>query len=361
MINNPVHSDSSKPNWPATQPAVITHGLIKQFPEDFVVVEHTGLEPSGEGEHLWLRLRKTGLSTQEAVKRLANVSSVAQRDIGYAGLKDRHAVSEQWISLLWPMASEADWLKTLPDGMELIKQARHRRKLRKGALKGNHFELTLRQVACADKTAVEQRIQQLSAEGFPNYFAEQRFGRDGANVSKARAMFDRSMKVRHRFRRGLFLSAARSWIFNKVLAERVRQGNWNRALPGEVCVLEGSRQYFKSQLNDADIETRIHSTDIHPSGPLWGDAEPESSDEAYKLECRIATTESELVAGLAAARMDHDRRALRVIPQDLSSEWLADDVLKLSFSLPAGAYATALLRELGAFETANTEYPHADG
>jgi tRNA pseudouridine13 synthase len=361
MINNPVQSDSAIPNWPATQPAVITHALIKQFPEDFVVVENTGIEPMGEGEHLWLRLRKTGLSTQETVKRLANVSSVAQRDIGYAGLKDRHAVSEQWISLLWPIASEAEWLNTLPDGMELIKHARHGRKLRKGALKGNHFELTLRQVAYADKTTVEQRIQQLSVEGFPNYFAEQRFGRDGANVSRARAMFDRSMKVRDRFRRGLFLSAARSWIFNKVLAERVRQGNWNQALPGEVCVLEGSRQYFKSHANDLDIETRIRSADIHPGGPLWGDGEPESSDEVYELECRIAATESELVAGLAAARMDHDRRALRVIPQDLSSEWLAEDVLKLSFALPAGAYATALLRELGTFETANTEYPHTHG
>ena len=126
-------------------------------------------------------------------------------------------------------------------------------------------------------------------------------------------------------------------------------------------MLEGSRQYFKSQASDLDIETRIRSADIHPGGPLWGDGEPESSDEVYELECSIAATESELVAGLAAARMDHDRRALRVIPQDLSSEWLAEDVLKLSFALPAGAYATALLRELGAFETANTEYPHTYG
>lgn len=344
------------PDWPATRSAVLDHAVIKQVPEDFVVIENTGIEPSGEGEHLWLRLRKTGLSTQEAVKRLASVSTVAQRDIGYAGLKDRHAISEQWISVLWPIASEPTWLNALPDGIELLQQQRHGRKLRKGALKGNHFELTLRQVNYADKAAVTRRIQEIQSQGFPNYFAEQRFGRDGTNVSKARAMFDRSMKVRDRFRRGLFLSAARSWIFNHVLAERVRQQSWNKALAGEVCVLDGSRQYFKSQPHDPEIAARMHSGDIHPSGPLWGDGEPESSGEAYELECRIAATEPELVAGLAAARMDHDRRALRVIPQDLSHEWLVDDILKLSFGLPAGAYATALLRELGACDTATTEY-----
>ncbi|MBE9516575.1 MAG: tRNA pseudouridine(13) synthase TruD [Proteobacteria bacterium] len=360
MNDHARHPAEPVPEWPATQPAVLTRAVIKLLADDFVVIENTGIEPTGEGEHLWLRLRKTGFSTQEAVKQLASASSVAQRDIGYAGLKDRHAVTEQWMSVLWPIANEPDWLGELPAGIEVLQQRRHGRKLRKGALKGNAFELTLREVEYDDKAAVDRRIQEIQQQGFPNYFAEQRFGRDGANVSKAKAMFDRSMKVRDRFRRGMFLSAARSWIFNHVLAERVRQGSWNQALAGEICALEGSRQHFKSQPDDPEIKDRIDSGDIHPSGPLWGDGEPESSDEAYALESRIAATEPELVSGLAGARMDHDRRALRVIPQSLQHEWLADDKLKLSFSLPAGVYATALLRELGRYETAFTQYPDSD-
>lgn len=334
------------PAWSASRPALITHALIKSRPEDFVVIENTGIEPEGQGEHLWLRLRKRDLSTPDMCAQLGKLAGVKQRDIGYAGLKDRYAVTEQWVSLLWPVNKEPEWLAALPHTIELLQAQRHGRKLRKGALKGNQFTITLREVACDGRAALERRIEDIRQSGFPNYFGEQRFGRNGANVSSAKAMFNRSMKVRDRFRRGMFLSAARSYIFNQLLAERIRQGNWNQLLRGEVCMLEGSRRFFLSQAGDTGLQSRLYSGDIHPSGPLWGDGDPESQSAAHELEQEIAGNEPELVAGLAAARLQHDRRALRVIPGDLAMQWLDDATLDLSFSLPAGAYATALLREL---------------
>ena len=320
--------------------------------DDFVVTENTGIEPEGQGEHLWLRLRKTGLSTPEMCKLLSRLSGVRDRDISYAGLKDKHAVTEQWISLIWPIKQEPDWLAQLPAEIELLAHIRHSRKLRKGALRGNRFQLVIRHIACVDPDAVLERIAHIRRAGFPNYFAEQRFGRDGANVSKAKAMFNRSMTVRDRFRRGMFLSAARSWIFNNLLAERVRRGDWDRVIDGDVCQLHGSRAWFVAEAGDADIPRRVKEGDIHPTGPLWGDGDPSSKGEALGLESAIARLDVDLMAGLAAARVDHDRRALRVIPEDLHGEWLDDGSLRLEFGLPAGAYATALLRELGAVQFA---------
>lgn len=351
-----ISNTTSLPDWPTAHQPAIRYATIRQEPADFVVIENTGITPDGHGEHLWLRLRKTGLGTQDAVKKISEVSGVPVRDIGYAGLKDRHAITEQWFSVLCPVNTEPDWLQALPASIQCLQSVRHGRKLKKGALKGNRFTILLRALECDDRRAVEYRLQQIQEQGFPNYFGDQRFGHNGANITKALAMFNRSMKVRNRFQRGMFLSAARSWIFNRILAERVTSANWNQMLEGELCILNGSKQYFRYEPGDADIPERLATGDIHPSGALWGDGEPETGGLVLQLEKAVAAREPGLVKGLSDARMKHDRRALRVIPQDLSWQWINDQELSLSFSLPAGAYATALLRELGNIVPTRTVY-----
>jgi tRNA pseudouridine13 synthase len=182
----------------------------------------------------------------------------------------------------------------------------------------------------------------------PNYFGEQRFGRGGDNVAKALAMFG-GRRVR-RDERTLLLSAARSQLFNRVLAARVQAGSWDRALEGEVWILDGSRSVFGPEPWDDTLAARLAAFDIHPSGPLWGAGAPRATDEALAVET-AALDDAESLAlrqGLERAGLKQERRALRLRPADLAWEWPAADRLRLAFALPPGTYATAVLAELGA-------------
>jgi tRNA pseudouridine13 synthase len=225
----------------------------------------------------------------------------------------------------------------------VLAATRHSRKLKRGALRGNRFVLVLREVQ-GDRAAAEQVLQQIAARGVPNYYGEQRFGREGGNVAQARAMF--AGRRVERDKRSFLLSAARSQIFNEVLATRVERGSWDTALEGEIWSLAGSRSWFGPEPFSDVLAGRLASGDIHPSGPLWGQGEPPSQGEAGALEREVAAANADLVAGLASARMDQERRPLRLMPKELKWRWLDDTALELSFELPAGAYATVVVREL---------------
>jgi tRNA pseudouridine13 synthase len=194
------------------------------------------------------------------------------------------------------------------------------------------------------RAAAEARLHAIGARGVPNYFGVQRFGRDGDNVAQARAMFAGRRVDRHR--RSLLLSAARAQIFNGVLAERVERGTWDAALDGEIWALAGSHSWFGPEPFTPELAARLARFDIHPSGPLWGEGEPPSRAEAGALEREIAAGQDALVRGLVAARMTQDRRPLRLRPRDLSWRWLDAATLELAFELPAGSYATVVVREL---------------
>jgi tRNA pseudouridine13 synthase len=332
--------------WPRTGSAPLAAARLRAAPEDFVVEEDMPFVLSGTGEHLWVRVRKRGFNTDQVAKHLARVAGVKPRDVGYAGMKDRHAVTVQWYSIQMPgRPDDPDWRTGLPEGVTVLEAKRHSRKLKTGALEGNRFEITLR--ACVgDRAACDRRMDEIRAAGVPNYFGEQRFGRGAENLERARAMFAGTFDVKERYLRGIYLSAARSLLFNDVLARRLADGSWQTGLPGEAFALDGSRSFFIADELDATIQERLARHDIHPSGPLWGRGELPSRGAAKVLESEVVSVHPALADGLAAAGLEQERRPLRVVPRELSAEWIDATTLKLSFALPPGAYATAVLREL---------------
>ncbi len=333
------------PDWPRALGAPEASARLRACAEDFRVDELRDGEPDGEGEHLLLHIRKRNRNTEEVARALARQAGVRARDVSYCGLKDRVAVTTQWFSVWLPGKADPDWSPLLGDDLELLGQARTRRKLQRGGLRGNRFSLVLREVR-GDRTALEERLAVVAKQGVPNYFGEQRFGRDGGNLAAAVAMFG-GRRVKDRHRRGLLLSAARSFLFNEVLAARVRAGNWNQALPGEALQLSGSRSFFVVDEIDEAIEARLTSGDVLPSGPLWGRGGLPSAAAARAVEEQALAACGDFREGLEKAGLKQERRALRLAVADLRWRWLAEGRdLQLTFDLPAGTYATAVLREL---------------
>jgi tRNA pseudouridine13 synthase len=232
------------------------------------------------------------------------------------------------------------------DEVQVLASTWHNRKLQRGALAGNRFKLVLRDLQ-GDAVAIDERLRLIAARGLPNWFGEQRFGRDGGNVPAALQMFA-GRRVR-KDQRSMLLSAARSALFNRVLAARVEQGNWDTPLDGEVWMLDGSRSVFGPEPMSDVLAERLARFDIHPSAPLWGVGELRSADAARALEEQALSDDQALAlrAGLEEAGLKQERRALRLRPALMQHQWLATDVLELSFALPPGCYATAVLHELG--------------
>lgn len=323
----------------------VVAGRLRVSPEDFQVTELPLVEPAGAGEHAWLLVRKRLENTEAVARRLAGVAGVAPRQVSYAGLKDRNAVTEQWFSVHLPGRPEPDWRGFNSDSVSLLRQSRHPRKLRRGALRGNAFRLCVRKVR-GDSDELEQRLRQIAAEGVPNYFAEQRFGRGAGNLQTAERLFAGTAGRLSRHRRGLALSAARAFLFNQVLGERVRTRSWNRALPGEALQLSGSHSWFVAEAVDPELEQRLCVMDVQPTGPLVGAGDTPVRGSCRELEERILVPYESWCAGLARAGLRQERRALRLAVDSLEWAWPQPDCLELAFSLTAGAYATGVLREL---------------
>ena len=193
------------------------------------------------------------------------------------------------------------------------------------------------------KTYVVQ-LAAIRVHGVPNYFGEQRFGRDAGNLERARAMF--AGRRMSRDQRGLLLSAARAELFNGVLAARVECGNWDRGLDGEVWMLDGSHSIFGPEPFSEELGARLVKGDIHPTGPLWGNGPLRSTGSVAELECKTAASAADLTGGLKAAGLSQERRSLRLMPGEFVAEWLEDMQLKLIFHLNSGSYATAIIREI---------------
>lgn len=318
---------------------------FRATPEDFVVEELPSFEASGEGEHLLLEIEKRGMNTAFAAKALAAWAGIPEMGVGYAGMKDRHAVTRQRISLHLPKRIAPDFAALQVEGLRVLAHAWHSRKLPRGALAGNRFVLVLRDVRATDRAAVDARLRALAEGGIANYFGEQRFGRDGGNLAAARRMFAGARVKREQ--RSILLSAARSAVFNAVLGARIAAGNWNCGCDGEVWMLEGTHSVFGPMPLDDALRARCAAQDIHPTGPMWGRGDLRSADVALALETAAVAPFTDLRAGLEAADMKQERRALRVRVRDMAWAWLGEDALELRFVLPPGAYATELLAELG--------------
>lgn len=318
---------------------------MRVSPEDFRVRERLPFEPDGAGQHVLLRVRKRGVNTELVRRRLAEISGVRRRDVGCAGLKDRHALAEQWFSVDLAGREPPDWAVGAGAGWEVLEAVRHRRKLRRGVLEGNDFRIRLRAVT-GDATAATAILERL-AEGAPNYFGAQRFGRGGSNLDGVRRLFRGEAGKIGRQHRSLLLSAARAEIFNAALSRRVEDGSWHRPERGDILQLSGTRSRFSVGDGDdlAELRRRAARQDLHPTGPLWGRDAPGSSGRIRAVEEAAASDHRDLADGLESLGMAADRRPLRVTVSGLRW-WLRGDALILRFRLPAGAYATSVIREI---------------
>lgn len=318
--------------------------VLKATAEDFQVDEVLDIELSGAGEHLWLWVEKRGLNTEDAARRLARAAGVPIRLISYAGLKDKQALTRQWFSLHLPGKHDPDLSAAQDDTLTILKQVRHSRKLQRGAHAANGFTLRLTQLQ-AEQAALEQRLQAIREQGIPNYYGAQRFGFEGGNVAHARHFAERGELPEKRNVRSRLLSAARSFLFNRVLAERVAAGTWNQALPGDLLAFTDSRSFFAA--GEAECQDpRLAELDLHPTGPLWGEGASPSQGATLDVEQRVAAAEPQLAAWLAQADMAHERRILRLPISGLTWHYPEPDILQLEFVLPAGCFATALVREI---------------
>lgn len=333
------------PDWARAYGPALASGQLRAAPEDFEVEEVLGFDADGTGEHLLLRVEKRGANTLWVARQLARHAGIAPRDVSYAGIKDRHAVAIQHFSLWLGKKPEPDWAALANPEFRVLSAARHGRKLRTGALKGNRFQLIVRELT-APAGELEPRLALIRANGVPNYFGPQRFGHDGVNIESAAKMFSDPRAVRDRKLRGLLLSAARSLIFNAVLSARVQGGSWNKVMAGDMCMLNGTHSVFHADSADTELTRRCDAGDIHPTGPLWGRGEAGVSGEVQTLENKIANEYAIFARGLEAAGLECARRALRLPVPDLSWETVGARTLKLGFFLPAGAYATTVVREL---------------
>lgn len=311
-----------------------------------MVEEMLGFEPDAAGGHALVVVEKRGANTGWVAAQLAQHAGVAPRDVGFSGHKDRHALTRQSFSVPLPLQADvAQCLQWQGEGYTVLAAQRHGRKLRPGSHRANRFELRIVDLQ-GDRTAIESCLHGIRSRGVPNYFGPQRFGRDGANLRRALEWAAGGTAPRDRAQRGFLLSAARSHVFNAVLAARVEAGHWDRLLPGEAVMLDGRRSFFPAAAIDATLEARCAEMDVHPSGPLPGGGESPALGEAREFEAACVAPHAALQALLASERIEHERRSLRLPVREFDWSFEAADALVLRFTLPRGTFATAVLHEV---------------
>jgi len=316
--------------------------VIRATPEDFRVEEELGFEPGGSGgEHLWLWVEKRGANSEDVAAALAGCCGVHRRAVGYSGRKDRNAVTVQWFSVHLPGTTGPDAFVPADGGWRVLRTTRHARKLRTGTHRANTFRIRLRGFD-GSRSLAEERLAAVARHGFPNYFGPQRFGRNGENLKRARVALTGTGRGRVP---GMQLSAARSALFNQVLDARVRDGSWDRALVDDAMMLAGTHSVFRCTGEETDLDSRLAAHDIDPTGPMWGCGEAAAGPAAVRRERQWLAQERTLCEALEGLGVTHSRRVLRVRPERLERD-LSGSVLELRFTLPAGAFATSLLREI---------------
>ncbi|WP_444927126.1 tRNA pseudouridine(13) synthase TruD [Microbulbifer sp. TRSA002] len=303
-------------DWPRALGGAVISGDFRTEPEDFIVDELAMPPADKDGEHVYLQVKKRGANTAWVAKELAKLAGVQTRDVSFYGLKDRHAVTTQWFSVWLGQKPEADWSQINSDEISLLQAFRGPRKLRRGEHMGNRFKIRLRNVE-GDRDKVEE-VLQLIPKGVPNYFGEQRFGIDGNNLSLAKNLAEEDGRCR-KSEKAFAMSAARSWLFNQVLAERVNAGTWQSPLVGE--------------------------PEDYPTGPLWGRGRNLSTDALGQLEEQVLSPWQPWCNWLEHCGLSQERRAMILSPEAFRYEWEGDHLI-VEFALPPGTFATALLREI---------------
>ncbi|MCK6262312.1 tRNA pseudouridine(13) synthase TruD [Vibrio sp. ZSDE26] len=316
---------------------------LKAKAEHFKVSEDLGYEFTGSGEHLMLRIRKTGENTSFVANELAKTCGVKSKDISWAGLKDRHAVTEQWLSVHLPKGETPDFGSFLAQhpSIEIIDITRHNKKLRPGDLAGNDFEITLSDVT--DIEDVIKRLEQVEKFGVPNYFGSQRFGNQGNNLDEARRWGRENVRTRNQNKRSLYLSSARSWIFNKIVSARLEKSVFDTVLIGDI--ITGSESTPVTEESVAAHQQSVANKEAMITAALAGDNALPTQESALELEQPHLDSEPDLMALIRGNRMRHDRRAILLQPKNFTWSHSGTEVT-LKFSLDAGSFATSIVREL---------------
>jgi tRNA pseudouridine13 synthase len=334
-------------HWLYQYPKLNITGQFKSTAQDFKVTEILGYEPIGEGEHIYLWVRKTGLNTAYLAEQIAKFTQLPLRAVTYAGRKDKHAQTEQWFSVHLPGKGEFDWTQFNEPGAEVLTSIRHNKKLRTGVLKGNRFDITLRKLSST--SGIDERLQQIKTTGVPNYFGSQRFGNTlhdprGGNLVLADKMIN-GETIRNRNKRSMAISALRSWLFNEILNCRLHNRYLDKPLTGDVMQLAGTNSFFCADQIDPSISHRIEQRDIYLSAPMWGKGDLASQSEALQFEQDFAQQHPAVTQTLEDLGLKQERRAINLFPNELEWSWV-DDTLNLRFSLPSGTFATSVLREV---------------
>jgi tRNA pseudouridine13 synthase len=334
---------------PTAWGAPLGTGVLRTTPEDFEVDEILGFAAGGEGPHALLRVRKRGANTEWVARELARAAGVKPFEVGFAGLKDRNAVTTQHFTVPRGKRAAEEFIGLAGEGYEVLDSAPHQRKLPRGALEGNRFVIMVRGLAC-DPGHLRERLARIASSGVPNYFGEQRFGREAGNLAQvlraAEVQDGESSRRRGRDdQHGFTLSAARSLIFNAILAERVEQASWNRLSAGDVANLDGRGSVFAVDSVDAALEQRCGALDVHPTAPLAGQGASLATGSVLALEESVAAKYPQALSVIFAERMKPERRALRIRVRELEHEY-SGDTLRLQFAVSAGSFATTVLREI---------------
>ena len=336
MENNPL------PNWHYWHGEPTVSALFKSIPEDFQVTEIPLTEPSGDGEHHLIWLEKVNLNTAFVAEQLAKYLQVPLRNVSYAGRKDKYALTRQYFSVQMPKRTAPDFSQWQLAGAQILSCTRHNRKLRIGALRGNRFDICLRELSQSDE--LDNRLARIRDQGVPNYFGQQRFGNGGSNLLLGLRMAD-GEPIRNRNRRSMAISALRAKLFNDYISARLQQGRFEQAISGDVMQLAGSQSFFVAETIDSEIIRRLNERDIFITGPLWGEDNSPALNSAAELEHKVFVQQQSVCQALNGLSLQQERRAIKLLPQNMQWHW-QDDTLQLSFSLPSGCFATAVLREL---------------
>ena len=357
-------------HWSRLYGESLGSATLKQELHDFVVEEQLGFEPSGAGEHIFLWLEKSNLNTAFVAESIAKFSKLHLRDITYAGRKDKFALTRQWFGVHIANKQEPNWDEFELEGAKILSVTRNDRKLRVGVLKGNRFDLVLRNIIThpdgssnVDRSALEHRLEQIKTHGAPNYYGSQRFGEirlssndsddntspnklQGGNLALAEKLIA-GEAIRNRNKRSMAISALRSWLFNELIHARISQHKFHQPILGDALQLSGSNSFFvyENTTEESEILQRLAANDINITAPLWGDGKLHSAGDAKALELACTTQSPEIMQTLNSLGLKQERRAIRIIPQDF--HWkIQDNTLLLSFSLPSGCFATSIVREL---------------
>lgn len=360
-----MESDNTLPtyslDWAFAYGAPVGECQFKQRPEDFVVDELLPFTPDGEGEHLLVLIEKINENTDRVADLLARHAKVPRQNVSYAGRKDRRGITRQWFCITLPGQPDPNWQGFNSDTVRILDQRRHLKKLKTGALKGNDFDITLRDIQVPEAantleaiSAVEARLAMIKTHGVPNYFGEQRFGHNSQNVERAQGVLNGRART-SRNKRSIFISAARSWLFNHVLSQKVANGSWNGYVAGDILGFPDSGSLIFDAADDA-LLGRIEQGEVSATSPLWGRGQLKTSEDALVMEALAVSQFEALSRGLENVGLNQERRVNRLIPENFRWQWSADgDELKIQMRLPKGCFATSVLRELLCYPQASDE------